>query len=137
MRGVKYASDDERRAAKLESQRRYRERYPERRAEASRRWYEANKSDMLAKAKSRYSPAEKTAAYRKRVYGLTAEAFDWMLEQQGGTCATCDKPAVAVDHDHEDGHVRGLLCHGCNTEIGRIENDRLRRRRCENYANRA
>jgi hypothetical protein len=39
----------------------------------------------------------------------------WRLHDiQDGTCATCDAPAYAIDHDHQTGLVRGLLCVSCN-----------------------
>lgn len=39
----------------------------------------------------------------------------WRLHDiQDGTCATCDAPAYAIDHDHRTGLVRGLLCISCN-----------------------
>lgn len=58
-----------------------------------------------------------------RRYGLTPETFDEMLYQQGGICKICKKPLVQgrdlhVDHDHETGAVRGLLCNNCNVGLG-------------------
>lgn len=51
-----------------------------------------------------------------------------MLQAQGGVCVICGKPEsvvrngtvqrLAVDHDHESGKVRGLLCYGCNIMLG-------------------
>jgi ribosomal protein L24E len=58
----------------------------------------------------------------RRRYGLTIEQFDEMLAEQGGVCAICgtDTPlgrgTFHVDHDHQTGQVRGLLCHPCNCE---------------------
>lgn len=55
-------------------------------------------------------------------YGISPEAYDRILEAQGGRCAICgDEPGVkrlAVDEDHETGKVRGLLCELCNRGIG-------------------
>ena len=75
-------------------------------------------------------------AYLKRLYGITIEDYEAMLETQGEVCAVCKKketslsngspPRVkplAVDHDHETGKVRGLLCQGCNTSVGLLEDD--------------
>lgn len=70
-------------------------------------------------------------ASRLRKYGLTPEGFDALLAAQGGRCAICrtDKPSGnrvrtwCVDHDHETGHVRGLLCAHCNRGIGLLQDD--------------
>lgn len=58
------------------------------------------------------------ASMTKRVYGLTATEYAQLLHRQGGRCAVCrNRPVsirLAVDHDHRDGAVRGLLCSRCN-----------------------
>ena len=63
-------------------------------------------------------------------YGITPEDYDRMLAEQGGVCAMCgtDKPGgpehaeyFPVDHDHETGEVRGLLCFLCNRRLGTYE----------------
>lgn len=55
---------------------------------------------------------------------MTREQFDSLVLLQGGKCAICraDKPSGRgewhVDHDHETGKIRGLLCHRCNVGLG-------------------
>ena len=62
----------------------------------------------------------------KRRYGITAEEADVMLERQGGRCAICrSAPAAHVDHDHETGAVRALLCFNCNGGLGQFRDDPL------------
>ena len=56
-------------------------------------------------------------------YGITAEDYSYMLEQQQGGCAICfqSNPSgrrLAVDHNHDTGEVRGLLCGRCNVGLG-------------------
>lgn len=56
-------------------------------------------------------------------YGLSAADYDKLLEQQGGVCRICTLPCstgkrLAVDHDHETGTIRGLLCRRCNRGLG-------------------
>ncbi len=58
-----------------------------------------------------------------------------MLAQQGGVCAACNQPEtaidpytrqikkLAVDHCHETGQIRELLCETCNKILGNIEKD--------------
>lgn len=83
---------------------------------------------------SRQGPeyAERRAAeHRLRKYGVTREEFDRMLKEQDGKCAICKTfepgpralSTLQVDHDHETGKVRGLLCQACNTLIGKARED--------------
>ena len=63
----------------------------------------------------------KTRKYRlKNKYGLTEQMFQDMLSQQNNQCMICrevmDQPYV--DHDHQTGRIRGLLCTYCNTLLG-------------------
>lgn len=70
--------------------------------------------------------AQREKQYKNR-YGITVADYDRMLSAQGGRCAICktDKSLgrgrFHVDHDHVTGRVRGILCHLCNTALGRIE----------------
>lgn len=78
-----------------------------------------------ADSKSRFAGKLK---YR---YGITIDDYERMLAEQGGGCAICERhPAEAgnpehwtdvlcVDHCHDTGKVRGLLCNDCNLAIGR------------------
>jgi hypothetical protein len=72
---------------------------------------------------------ENRDAHLRRTFGITLEDFDAMLAAQGGGCAICGRPApegssLHVDHDHETGVVRGLLCFTCNGALGMLtEND--------------
>lgn len=54
-------------------------------------------------------------------YGITTDQYDDMLAAQGGTCAICGRPPknrrLYVDHDHDNGRVRGLLCASCNSSL--------------------
>jgi hypothetical protein len=47
----------------------------------------------------------------KRRYGIGADEFDELVVRQGGVCAICGRPDPEhLDHDHETGAVRGVLC---------------------------
>lgn len=55
-------------------------------------------------------------------YGITREQRDALIQAQGGRCGLCDEePKVfVVDHCHETGVVRGMLCVRCNLGLGRF-----------------
>ena len=60
---------------------------------------------------------------RLKRYGLAPTDHKMRLSEQAGVCAICHRTnengrALSVDHDHETGVVRGLLCSNCNTMIG-------------------
>ena len=61
--------------------------------------------------------------HREAKYGISLEAFNVLLESQGDRCAICKISVlptddVCVDHSHETGRVRGILCRRCNTGLG-------------------
>jgi len=83
------------------------------------------------------NPEKTRLAYRKcmlkRRYGITLEQYEAMLESQNGKCAICKGDCLtgrnlAVDHDHETGKVRGLLCSKCNQGLGQLNNIELLQR---------
>lgn len=56
-------------------------------------------------------------------YGITIEQFDEMLLAQNNLCAICQEEFIQtpyVDHNHDTGQVRELLCNGCNAAIGHM-----------------
>jgi hypothetical protein len=80
------------------------------------------------------SPSVNAAARRrarlKHRYGLTDEDVDFLIGEQDGNCAICGQPPsdgntrahwngkLCVDHDHDTGKARGLLCNDCNLAVG-------------------
>lgn len=64
-------------------------------------------------------------AHLRQHYGITLEQYNAMLAEQGSVCAICHKDGTTgrggrlhVDHDHETGAVRGLICNHCNNGLG-------------------
>jgi len=88
---------------------------PERK-EALKQYYQKNKEK-----------AENRMLYKN--YGITLEEYDIMLKEQNGNCYICEKShklftkRLAVDHCHNTGKVRKLLCIGCNTSLGLLKED--------------
>ncbi len=75
------------------------------------------------------NPLKAKSAGLKSRYGITIEEYNEMLLEQGGGCAICEKPetnqySLAVDHNHENGKVRALLCSQCNRSLGGFKDDR-------------
>lgn len=69
--------------------------------------------------------------YRLKKYGITPEDYDAMYVRQEGKCAICRQPEtnklkgstarLSVDHNHQTGKIRGLLCNLCNTGLGKFK----------------
>ena len=72
----------------------------------------------------RAKPAARRRAQEYRVqktYGLALEEVEAMAASQDHRCAICnEKKRLHIDHDHETGRVRGLLCVHCNSGLGQF-----------------
>lgn len=64
------------------------------------------------------------SALLKYLYGITIDEYEELLAWQNYTCEICQRPhnpkgrRMFVDHDHETGALRGLLCQNCNSVLG-------------------
>ena len=71
-----------------------------------------------------YDPEHHKILQIRHKYGLEKNQMDHIIESQGGMCPICSKrPATHVDHNHDTGEVRGLLCNHCNRGIGLLGDD--------------
>jgi len=62
--------------------------------------------------------------YRLKKYGVSPERYAELHEECSGVCLICekvDKTDLSIDHHHETGEVRGLLCRSCNLMVGNLE----------------
>ena len=71
----------------------------------------------------------------KLKYGITKDEWYWMLKEQYGKCKICNREmeielgngnnsiGCHVDHSHETGIIRGLLCNSCNKGLGFFKDD--------------
>lgn len=69
-----------------------------------------------------YARAQKLAS----AYNMTSEDFTYKVLEQGGKCAICEEvpqKILYVDHNHDTGTVRGLLCQKCNSGLGFFKDD--------------
>jgi hypothetical protein len=80
------------------------------------------------------------ASNLRRRYGMSLADYQQRLLEQYGSCAICTRSATAcfngllhVDHDHETGAVRGLLCPLCNTVLGKMNDDPALLRKAATY----
>jgi hypothetical protein len=105
---------------------------PEPARERAKQWVRDNPERFAANQARYRSDGRKKASdrrsYLKRKYGITPAQYDQMLAVQGGVCAICGrKPrsdiSLHVDHDHETGQRRGLLCFKCNNALGDFRDD--------------
>lgn len=86
--------------------------------------------------KSRYRqshPDRVRDANLRQKYGISLKQYNLMFEEQGGVCNICKRPErivngkskkiapLAVDHCHDSGKVRGLLCFSCNIALGKFQ----------------
>ena len=99
-----------------ERQNRWRKEHPEKTKEYGRRWRE---KDPLAYKRTMWK------AGLKHRYGMSDETYRMMYASQSGKCLICgqSEKILCVDHNHVTGVIRGLLCHVCNSGIGRFQDD--------------
>lgn len=115
----------------------YYERHKEERKIASRAYYNKN-AKRISEQKKVYRLVNKDkirGIKLEETYGLSNEEYNAILESQDGKCAVCGKPnsgysdkggnfrKMFVDHDHETGKVRGLLCRDCNFALGLLKDN--------------
>jgi hypothetical protein len=92
------------------------------------------------------NPEADVRKHLRRKYGMTLEQYNMLFEKQKGLCALCSKPEtvrrnsksvgperLAVDHCHDTGRIRGLLCFKCNTAVGSIGDDESSAKRVVEY----
>jgi hypothetical protein len=100
--------------------------------------YKNDRAEYMRKYQQRKraaNPEYHLSSGLKKLYGITLDEYKVILEAQGGVCAICGKAETRtdhktkkvsrlhVDHCHESGKVRGLLCHLCNAMLGHAKDD--------------
>jgi hypothetical protein len=139
---------EERKIKQREWSAKWRANNKEKQKEHRDKWRKKNREkDLVSKAKYRSENKEKIAeGYRRHIlrkkFNLTKEDYDQVLANQNGTCAICSLSCetgrdLAVDHDHETGKIRGLLCRNCNVSLGLMKDDPARLRKAAEYLEQA
>ncbi len=100
-------------------------------------YYYANKDHIKQREASRHAEAphiRRNQVLRKK-FGIGVDEYEAMLKEQDGLCAICRLPeraintstggvaSMPVDHDHQTGKIRGLLCSHCNRAIGLFQDN--------------
>lgn len=93
--------------------------------------YRKNNKEKIRKRNKQYRKdnAENLRKHRREYklgskYDITVEQYNFILDKQNGCCNICKRhhteftQSLAVDHDHDTGIVRGLLCRQCNQALG-------------------
>lgn len=115
-------------------------------AKKARAYYQDNierlRAEGVVKQKARRDAGLDVETRRRRdlmnKYGITLEDWDRLYDEQLGRCGVCARPLaefkkICVDHDHETGAVRGLLCNSCNRGVGYLQDDPELMRRAIRY----
>ena len=83
-----------------------------------------------AKVWRKANPDKAKNSELKRMHGMSLELFNSLREEQNNSCAICkkheddEKLALAVDHCHTTGKIRGLLCANCNRALGLFKDNK-------------
>ena len=65
---------------------------------------------------------ERTIFALIKKYGLTVDQYHALQEKQDFLCAICNEERpLQIDHNHQTGKIRGLLCMPCNVSIGHLQ----------------
>lgn len=106
----------------LQRQKEWHLRNPTYAAEKARVWRERNPEKVRSYVQAARPGAEYNLKVRTAVYNLTPQKFQEMLSSQKERCAICSKSisvkTADIDHCHDTGSVRGLLCRSCNMGLG-------------------
>lgn len=121
----------ERKEHKLKKLEQWRIDNPDKKKEQKRRHYEKNKEKykIIAKLSQEKNKERYASLALIRKYGITLNQYNWLREQQNYCCAICGESEakyekkLVVDHDHETGKIRKLLCTNCNVGIGMLKDN--------------
>lgn len=102
------------------------------------------KARAATRAAAAANPRKRRDEKLRAAFGIGVDEYDRILASQKGRCAICGakyadrrRARLAVDHCHETGLIRGLLCSSCNQGIGQFKDDPKRLRNAAAYLERS
>jgi len=107
-----------------EIQRGYRKRHREELLKKSAERYLKNREKIASRFRKQYRDNQKKFRDRNRkaLYGISSDEYEQLLLRQNYKCAICGRARrLGIDHNHETGEIRGLLCNQCNSRVGWLE----------------
>lgn len=89
--------------------------------------------EAVSRANKKYGSTHKRKEYMRATklrlnYGISIEEYNSLLIRQNNKCAICGAEVgwsgrrLGIDHDHDTGEIRGILCQNCNIGIGHLNN---------------
>jgi hypothetical protein len=87
------------------------------------------RNNERTKLRNKTHPNEGRNIKYKRAYGITVNQYEEFNHAFGGVCHICGNKCasgrrLAVDHSHQSGLIRGLLCINCNKGIGNFKDNK-------------
>lgn len=109
--------------------------------ERHKKWRADNRErhNELCRNWHRADPIRSRTHELKKKFGITHDDYLKMLKDQGGKCLICgnesagDRAHFSVDHNHNTGKIRGLLCTKCNRGLGCFNDSLVLMRKAVRY----
>lgn len=101
------------------------------------KWFKHYKSKICKYCKESFEPTSRKQFYCKNCntkgllssYGITSSDYDLLRQRQSNDCGVCQisleelpTQQIHLDHDHQTGIIRGILCRKCNLRLGCVDN---------------
>lgn len=123
-----YKNPEDAKAYKKAWAKAYYEKNREKERAKQKAYYEKNKEEVKAKRRAYHKKNRDKRRVKnlKKRYGIGLHEYNLMFTEQKGKCACCGihqnelTKKFAVDHDHDTGLIRGLLCNHCNLALGKL-----------------
>jgi hypothetical protein len=99
-------------------------------SKSNKRRTECRQCLIASRVTQRPKTKEQNRKYLVESYGITLDDYEVIRVKQEFRCAICGlheqnnrHGRLFIDHDHDTGKVRGLLCNDCNTGVGKFRDN--------------